>query len=143
MVIKETLIKPQRFGAVKWHGYMKVSNTRRHFGASSMQLGPIEIFYHPRDPPSMHDGSTRNNESGVDLVGQLFNMYVHVQHFSSIIGTLTGECGDSRYCQNTSCREIGDGVAIEPASFFHTHIRKRKKERKRKKNSRRKTIQEH
>lgn len=77
----------------------------------------------------MHDGSTRNSESGVDLVGQLFNMYVHVHHFSSIIGTMTGECGDSRYCRNTNCREIGDGVAIEPASF-HTHIRRGKRKKK-------------
>lgn len=79
----------------------------------------------------MHDGSTRNSESGVDLVGQLFNMYVTCT--SSLLDHwdydgLTGECGDSRYCRNTSCREIGDGVAIEPASF-HTHIRRGKREK--------------
>lgn len=63
------------------------------------------------------------------LVGALFNMYVHVQHFSSIIGITEGAntCMEARRIEGTQVKGIGDGVVIEAASFRRAYPNQQRK----------------
>lgn len=60
-------------------------------------------------------------------------MYVHVQHFSSIIGITEGANMEARrIVAGTQVKGIGDGVVIEPASFRRTYPNQQRKEREKK-----------
>lgn len=56
-------------------------------------------------------------------------MYVHVQHFSSIIGITEGANMEARRIVGIQVKGIGDGVVIEPASFRRTYPNQQRKER--------------
>lgn len=66
------------------------------------------------------------------LVGALFNMYVHVQHFSSIIGITEGAntCMEARRIEHKLRESVMAWSSRLRVFDAHTRINKGKKERK-------------